>query len=452
MTFTTRQIADAADLIDPLLRLGSIYARVPGIAFGLSYESTNVLLGGYGLADVERDVPVEVDTTRFRCASITKSFTATLIMRLVERRKLRLDDAVSSILPWVRGSIGGDVTVRHLLSHSAGMIRDGSNAWDDRTMPDRTKFRTEIRQGATFAEPAERFRYSNTAYSLLGEIIESSSGHSFEAALMREIARPLQMQSTSADLTPAARRQLATGYYAARPTEQRLPAAHVQARAVAPAGGLVSTVPDLLAYQRAHLPGDTSLLSELSKREMQRTQFQRGEEPHYGLGWMNWTVDGIKVVGHSGGFPGFITKIGFAPSEGVAAAVLTNANSPYAGIGLQTIYHVLSQVRTRWSEAEASSEWHTRGSLRPFVGLYRGQFADDVLVARINGSLYVIDGASEAPLAQPDRLVPRGPRRFLIADGNDFGNVGEEVVFNLDRGGRVKSLAIGGIVLERVAF
>lgn len=61
MTFTTRQIADAADLIDPLLRLGSIYARVPGIAFGLSYESTNVLLGGYGLADVERDVPVEVD-------------------------------------------------------------------------------------------------------------------------------------------------------------------------------------------------------------------------------------------------------------------------------------------------------------------------------------------------------------------------------------------------------
>jgi len=452
MTFTTRQIADAADLIDPLLRLGSIYARVPGIAFGLSYETTNVLLGGYGLADVECDVPVEVDTTRFRCASITKSFTATLIMRLVERRKLRLDDAVSSILPWVRGSIGNDVTIRHLLSHSAGMIRDGSNAWDDRTMPDRTKFRSEMRQGATFAEPAERFRYSNTAYSLLGEIIESSSGHSFEAALMREIARPLQMQSTSADLTPAARRQLATGYYAARPTEQRLPAAHVQARAVAPAGGLVSTVPDLLAYQRAHLPGDTSLLSELSKREMQRTQFQRGEEPHYGLGWMNWTVDGIKVVGHSGGFPGFITKIGFAPSEGVAAVVLTNANSPFAGAGLQTIYHVLSQVRARWSEGEESSKWHTRGSLRPFVGLYRGQFADDVLVARINGSLYVIDGASEAPLAQPERLVPRGPRRFLIADGNDFGNVGEEVVFNLDRGGRVKSLAIGGIVLERVAF
>jgi D-alanyl-D-alanine carboxypeptidase len=451
MTFTTRQLADAADLIDPVLRLGTIYARVPGIAFGLTHEATDVLLGSYGLADVERDVPVDVETTRFRCASITKSFTATLIMRLVERRKLRLDDAVSSILPWVRGAIGDDVTVRHLLSHSAGMIRDGSNAWDDRTMPDRTKFRAEMRQAATFAQPAERFRYSNTAYSLLGEIIERASGHSFEAALMREIARPLQMRSTTADLTPAARRQLAIGYYAARPTEHRAPAAHVEARAVAPAGGLVSTVPDLLTYQRAHLPGDPSLLSELSKREMQRTQFQRGEEPHYGLGWANWTVDGIKVVGHSGGFPGFITKIGFAPSEGVAATVLTNANSPYAGVGLQAIYHVLSQVRARWKEAEASTRWHSRGSLRPFVGLYRER-GYDVLVARINGSLYVIDGESPAALAQPDRLVPRGPRRFLIADGEDFGNVGEEVVFNLDRRGQVSSLAIGGFVLERVAF
>lgn len=451
MSFTSRQLADAADLIDPVLRLGSIYARVPGIAFGLTHGSTNILLGNFGLADVERDIPVDVDATRFRCASITKSFTATLIMRLVERRKLRLDDAVSSILPWVRGAIGDDVTVRHLLSHSAGMIRDGSNAWDDRTMPDRTTFRTEMRHSATFAEPAERFRYSNTAYSLLGEIIERVSGRSFESALMREIARPLQMRSTTADLSPAARRNLATGYYPARPTEQRVPAAHVEARAVAPAGGLVSTVPDLLAYQRAHLPGDPSLLSELSKREMQRTQFQRAEEPHYGLGWMNWTVDGIRVVGHSGGFPGFITKIGFAPSEGVAAAVLTNANSPYASVGLQSIYHVLSQVRARWTEAEASTKWHTRGSLRPFVGLYREK-GYDVVVARINGSLYVMDGESPVPLAQPDRLVPRATRRFLIADGEDFGSVGEEVVFNLDGRGRVTSLAIGGRLLERVTF
>jgi len=125
--------------------------------------------------------------------------------------------------------------------------------------------------------------------------------------------------------------------------------------------------------------------------------------------------------------------------------------SPYAGVGLQTIYHVLSQVRSRWSEAEASSQWHSRGSLHPYVGLYR-ENGSDLLVARINGSLYIINGESPAPLAKPDRLVPRGRNRFLVADGNDFGIVGEEVVFKLDRNGRVKSLLADGAILERVEF
>ena len=451
MPFTQRQVADATAILDPVLRLGAIYARVPGVAFGLSHDGADVLLGASGLADVERDEPVEADSTRFRCASITKSFTATLVMRLVERRRLRLDDSVNSILPWTRGSIDDHVSVRHLLTHSAGMIRDGSNAWDDRTMPNRATFQAEMRHAATFAEPSERFRYSNTAYSLLGEIVERAAGRSFEASLTREIARPLELHNTFPDLTRAARVGLATGYHAARPTEVRAAAAHVDARAVAPAGGLVSTVPDLLAYQRAHLPENASLLSELSKREMQRTQWQREGEPHYGYGWMNWTIDGIKVVGHSGGYPGFITKIAFAPAEGVTAAVLTNAISPFARDGIERIYHVLSQVRARWDEAEAITKWHTRGSLRRFVGLYRSH-GYDVMVARINGSLFVFDASSPLPLSAPDRLVPMGPRRFLIADGDDFGNVGEELSFRIDRQGRVNAIVIGADVLERAVI
>ena len=451
MTFTTRQVADATAIIDPVLRLGSIYARVPGVAFGLSHDNETILLGSHGVADVERDAPVDAATTRFRCASITKSFTATLIMRLVERRRLRLDDSINSILAWTRGSIDSDVTVRHLLSHSAGMIRDGSNAWDDRTMPDRATFQAEMRHAATFAEPSERFRYSNTAYSLLGEIVERAAGRSFETSLSREIARPLGLDDTFADLTRTSQRHLATGYHAARPDERRAPAAPVPARAVAPAGGLVSTVPDLLSYQRAHLPGDPSLLSELSKREMQRTQWQREGEPHYGYGWMNWTIDGIKVVGHSGGYPGFITKIAFAPAEGVTAAVLTNAISPFARDGIETIYHVLSRVRSRWDQLEATTKWHSRGSLRRFVGLYR-QNGYDVYVARINASLVIFDASSMLPLAAPDYLVPRGPRRFLISDGDDFGSVGEEVSFRVDRSGRVTTLVMGANSYERVAL
>jgi CubicO group peptidase (beta-lactamase class C family) len=315
-------------------------------------------------------------------------------------------------------------------------------------MPDRRTFREEVLSNATFGAPSERFRYSNVAYSLLGEIAEAATGRTFGALVKSSVVRPLGLTTTWPDLTAAARRPLATGYQASRPDEPRQRAAHVEARAVAPAGGLISTVPDLLEYQRAQLPGDDRLLSAFSKREMQRAQWQRSEEPHYGLGWMTWHVDGISIVGHSGGFPGFITKIGFAPEEHLAAAVLTNANSPAAPIGLELIYQTIASVRRLWPDAAASTPWHTRASLAPFVGLYRLR-GNDVLVSRINGSLYLVDPADPSPLAAAARLDPKGPKRFLVASGDDFGFLGEDVTFAADRRGRITTLHWGANVLTR---
>ncbi|MDE3064886.1 MAG: beta-lactamase family protein, partial [Acidobacteriota bacterium] len=188
MPFTARQVRDATDILDPLLRLHALYSRLPGMAFGVSHAGATVLLGAHGLADVESAVPVDASATTFRCASITKTVTATLIVQLAERGRLRLDDPVVSLLAWTRGTLGPDVTVRHLLMHSGGVIRDGSNAWFDVDMPDRVTLRRELRGSATFAEPSERFRYSNIAYSLLGEIAETVTGRSFESLVRANVA------------------------------------------------------------------------------------------------------------------------------------------------------------------------------------------------------------------------------------------------------------------------
>lgn len=448
MDLSTRELSDAASISEQLLCLGAIYDRVPGVAFGIGHRADTILLGSHGVEDVASARPVDPAATAFRCASITKSFTSTVTMQAVERGKLRLDDAVGSWLPWARRALDSRLTVRDLLMHSGSIIRDGSNAWDGGTMPDRTTLHTEVLDKAAFGEPLERFRYSNVAYSLLGEVLQSATGRTFESLVTSNIIRRLGLVETWPDLTPAGRRVLATGYRAARPNERREPVAHVQARAVAPAGGLVSTVPDLLEYQRAHLPGDDRLLSEHSKREMQRTQWQRDSEPHYGLGWMNWHIDGIAVVGHSGGFPGFITKIAFAPKEGLAVAVLTNANSPFAAKGIELIYTTIANVQRRWMQSAASTSWHTRGSLAPFVGLYRNR-GNDFLVARINGSLYLIDPAAPDPFEEADRLVPLSQRRFAIVAGNDFGYLGEEVTFSIDRNGRVNTFTYGANVMTR---
>jgi CubicO group peptidase (beta-lactamase class C family) len=448
VTLTSPQLADVAAICGPFLRLGAVYDRVPGVSFGLAHRGDTVLLGAHGYADVRSGTPVDPAATAFRCASITKSLTATVTMQAVERGKLRLDDTVVSWLPWTRGALDSHLTVRELLMHAGSIIRDGSNAWDGSTMPDRAKLRAEVLEHAAFGEPLERFRYSNVAYSLLGEILQSATGKTFESLARTNVIRRLDLETSWPDLVPAARRALATGYGAARPNEERTAVAHVEARAVAPAGGLISTVPDLLEYQLAHLPGDDRLLTERSKREMQRTQWQRDSEPHYGLGWMNWHIDGIAVVGHSGGFPGFITKIAFAPSEGLAAAVLTNAASPFAAKGIETIYATVANVRRRWAESAASTKWHTRGSLAPFVGLYRNR-GNDVLVSRINGSLYILSPEEPTSFDVADRLEPRSRRRFVIAAGYDFGNLGEEVTFNIDRDGKVNSLSHGANVLTR---
>jgi CubicO group peptidase (beta-lactamase class C family) len=442
VTVTSRQLGDAADLLDRLLRLQAIYRRVPGMAYGLSHGAATVRLGGYGVADLATAERIDPSSTTFRCASITKSFTATIVLRLVERRKLRLDDPVAVLLPWTRPALDANVTVRHLLMHAASMIRDGSNDWEGPRMPDRTTVRSEVLAGGTFGEPSERFRYSNVAYALLGEIAERVSGRPFDALVRREVAAPLGLRSTWSDLTPTSARRLATGYFLGRPGEAPVAAPQTETRAIAPAGGLVSSVPDLLAYQQAHLPSDDRLLSAYSKREMQRAQWQRGSEPHYGLGWMTWHSGGMRVVGHSGGFPGFITKIGFVPDEGLAAAVLTNAQSPMAPEGLETIFHTVATVSSWWDRAAFATRFHTRASLSRFAGVYRSR-GSDLVVGRVNGSLVVLDGQDPLPFENGSLLAPVGALRFKVVDGYDFGFVGEEFRFERDRSGRVTTLHFG---------
>jgi len=449
MRFTAAQVADAAAIAERKLRWSAIANRVPGVAYGLSHDGKTVLLGDFGVADLESRRPVDVATTRFRCASITKTFTATLVLQQVERGHLRLDDPVVGWLGWTQGLLDAQLTLRHLLMHAGSVNRDGSNDWSDRTMPDASKLREELGRSATFGSPSERFRYSNLGYALLGEVLEAATGRQFSTLLRRDIAARLEMSSTSADLTSTARRSLATGYYWTWPGEEPQPAAQVEARAIAPAGGLVSTVGDLLEYQHAQLPGDPRLLTELSKREMQRPQWQRAEPLHYGLGWMSWSVGGISLAGHSGGFPGFTTMIGFSAEHRLAATVLTNSNVSIAPPALSMIYEVLGAVAQSWPDAAAPSRWHTRSALEGFSGVYRGQHGD-LVVGRVNRALAV--GHPDDPFASASLLIAKGPLRFLVTSGSDFGFLGEAIRFRKDRSGTVTTMLWGAHEMERTAL
>ena len=313
MNPTRAQLVDAGAIVRAWIRYRALAAEVPGVSFGFSHEGEVVVSDGWGFADLATERPASADTG-YRVASITKTVTATLVMQLVEQHKLRLDEPVTSYLDWLKPALGASgLTVRHLLTHSGGVIRDASCAWGDEDFLGPDELRRDLLEQATVAEPSAGFRYSNVGYALLGQIVEKVSGRPFASAVSSRVSRPLGLVATGTRLTPALRATLATGYYLRRPGDPYRAAAATEARALEAAAGLVSSVHELLSYQQAHLPGDTRLLSELSKREMQRVQWQRGEEPHHGYGWMISTVDGIVVRGHGGSYPGFVTRIGFSP-------------------------------------------------------------------------------------------------------------------------------------------
>ncbi len=444
MTLSWEQISDSASAFERWLRFRALMAEVPSISYGVSHRGRQVLAGALGQADLRTGEAAEVSRTGYRVASITKTFTATLIMQLVERGELRLDDLVVSHLPWLAGSMDQTgVTVRHLLTHSSGIIRDGSGAWADDDLPDRVTLRRDLSQHPTFAAPASGFRYSNIAYALLGEIVENLTGQSFAEAVAKRVLEPLDMGSSGTRLTPRLRSTLATGYWTRRPGEPYRAAPATEARAFEPAGGLISTVPDLLRYQEAHFSGDLRLLSDLSKREMQRSQWQRESEPHHGYGWMLWTVEGSSLRGHSGGYAGFNTKIGFDPDLGLAAAVLSNTLGALPGLGVDAFFHTVNRVRSLWTPVGVAAAGPSRAELGRLAGQYRAGWGE-WLVVRIHKSLYLVDPTSDLPLREAARLTPAGSRfRFLIADHEDYGYRGEEVTFVMGPKGRPEQMRYG---------
>ncbi len=444
MKLTGPQIADACSAFARWLRFRAMMSDVPSVAYGISHRDRNVLAGALGVANLSSGAPALAERTGYRVASITKTFTATMVMQLADQGKLRLDDPVSAHLSWLPSAFtDSGITLRHLLTHSGGVIRDGSGAWGDDDLPDQAALRRDVTARPTFAGPSVGFRYSNVAYALLGEIVEQITKQSYAEAIEARILAPTGMRSSGTRLTPPLRRNLATGYWSRRPGEPYQATPATEARAFEPAGGLISTVPDLLQYQQAHFLGDHRLVSDLSKREMQRTQWQRGVEPHHGYGWMLWTVDGARLCGHSGGYAGFNTRIGFDPEQRIAAVVLMNTLGTLPELAVDGFFHILSRVQSLWDASVGGGSGMSRAQLGKLEGQYRGPWGE-WLVIRIRDRLYLADSTLDRPFEEAARLNQvQGTARFVIADHEDYGYRGEEVDFSLDPRGIATKLQYG---------
>ncbi|GGT38148.1 serine hydrolase [Streptomyces kurssanovii] len=262
--------------------------------------------------------------TQYRIGSITKTFTAVLVMRLRDEGLLGLDDPLDKHLP---GTGAGEVTIAQLLGHSAGLSAETPPPWWERTPGSMRPELSDVLGEDTAMHPAgRRHHYSNPGYTLLGSLVEAVRGVSWEEALRREILEPLGLERTSAQ--PQAPH---AGGWAVHPwADVMLPEPVEDLGLMAPAGQLWSTPADLCRFAAFLAAGDERVLGAESVREMRvpSVPLEAGEwSGTYGLGLQILRHEGRTLVGHSGSLPGFVAGLWVSVDDGVAAVALANATS-----------------------------------------------------------------------------------------------------------------------------
>ena len=256
-------LATAIDILDQWIKRTMHKQHQPGLAVGIVYDGELLWGNGYGYADLETQEPVTLDT-RFRIASITKTFTATAIMQLRDAGKLGLDDPVSQHLDWfhLRYENAPEITIRNLLTHSSGLPRDSHRSlWHAYDAPKWEEFVAETQQRTPTRPPYNKYAYSNLGYSLLGAIIAVVSGQSWADYLQENVLAPLDMTETH-PIPKGDDPLLAKGYSRLNDNYEREPLPFYLMNGFEASANFASSVNDLVKYARFHLSkGQTPVLS-----------------------------------------------------------------------------------------------------------------------------------------------------------------------------------------------
>lgn len=304
-------------------------ARIPGLALGIAQDNRIVHLRGFGTADPSGQAVTP--QTPFIIGSVSKSFTALAVMQLVEEGKVELDAPVQRYIPLFRVAdpdASARITVRYLLNHTSG-IPNSAGLWPlagtgDITLEQRVREMSDV---ALTHPTGTTFEYSNANYLVLGLIVQTVSGQSYEEYVHQHIFAPLEMQNSFVSQTEAMRHGMATGYrwWFGFPFPANVPYLHD----AIPAGYLISSAEDMTHFLIANLNdghyGDTSVLSPSGVAELHRPAAKAKGDQYYGMGWMIGSTDGVPALYHEGTTANFYSIVMIAPEAGWGIVVLTNA-------------------------------------------------------------------------------------------------------------------------------
>ncbi len=395
--------------------------NVPGVTYGV-HIGGEVYSGGCGVTSVENPLPV-TDETIFQIGSITKTVTATLIMRLAEQGALALDARVREYLPGFRvsdESVAERVTLRHLLTHRAGWTGDvftdtGNN--DDAL----AQYVARMEDFEQLAPLSAYFSYNNAAFAVAGRVIEALTGMSYEDAVRELIFEPLGLERSYFFPHEVMLRRFAVGHQLNR-GEPKVLSPWAIPRGLNAGGGIACHIQDLLRYGAYHLGDGSPLMNADNFAEMHRPQ---GLAPpaigHCGLAWMISDYDGKAAHWHTGGTNGQDTLLVVMPQLGLALGSIANGdkgldlNNRFRKAVLKTFADIdLQQQQAIASRAAELAEYvgKYQGTMRAIeLKLQEGRLFADI---RFRGGLPSDRELPPTPLAE---LARCGPDELLVLDG-----------------------------------
>jgi CubicO group peptidase (beta-lactamase class C family) len=440
------RVADAVRAWHEWVEYQAAIDGIPGISLGVVHDQELIAANAFGLADPEAGIPATPKTLYSIC-SISKLFTSVAVMQQRDAGKLRLDDPVAVHLDWFdlqdRHPDDEAITVRRLLTHSAGLPRESDYPYwtaAEYPFPTSEQIRRRLGEQQTLYPASRYFQYSNLGLALAGELVAATSGRSYGEYIRQEILDPLGMESTYTDVPSELRGdRLAVGYSARGRDGKRRVVAPFRTRGIAPAAGFASNVGDLARFARWQFrllgEGGEELLRASTLREMQRVQWVDPDwETTWGLGFSVTRVGERTFARHGGGCPGYYTEFRLEPKTRIGVIVLTNSIGSEVGLYANEAFDIIAPAIAE--ALERPKELPKRDpALDRYTGVYDsiwGQYA----IVRWG------DGLAALWLKNRDikdafvRLKPSGEQTFRIVRKDDE-SAGDAIVFELDEAGQV---------------
>ena len=460
---TSAQDSGAArfDALISLAEAKMLEHRIPGVAVGV-IDNGVIRTRGLGVTNVEDAVPVN-DHTVFPIASISKTFAATAMMRLVEQGKVDLQAPVRKYLPDFKvrdAAVSRDVTVWNLLTHTSGW--EGQVSGPERGEDTLRNFVTTISDLMQVAPREAAWSYNNAGFSVAGRVIEAVTGTSINRAMRDLVFTPLGLAHAGTTAGDFIVNRFASGHANRGDAPAALQRPFSPSVSVT-AGGIGLCISDLLAYAKFHMgdgtaPGGERLLTRASLEQMRTAQLRKqSTDDDIGLAWHLRTIGGLRVAAHGGTLAGHILLLEIAPERNFAIAILTNAQNGWRLIqdveraalkSYQGVTFAPNQAIAHRGLVETlptAEPLAAQPDPAPYVGRYLRP--SNAVVVRAEGAKLFVQERPNTGEPRPEMPIAFfGPDRAVVTSGADSG---QSIEFIRAADGTVNWIRVVGRVAVR---